>query len=130
MIRDKHFIDWESEVFGYGYGSGEEPILTCLKFFLDTLEGRGYDFRKLEAELGKATTWFMINTLAHADIIEYGTSPRFGWLTEKGELLRDYFRGKTVDELCNILEVEEGDYIHCLNDYCNCDKPCKNPLFK
>ncbi|GAG02270.1 unnamed protein product, partial [marine sediment metagenome] len=35
---EEQFIDWESEVFGFGYGSGEEHILKALKEFFETIE--------------------------------------------------------------------------------------------
>jgi len=33
-MKDKHFIDWESDIFGFGYGSGEQFTLAALKEFL------------------------------------------------------------------------------------------------
>lgn len=31
---EQYFADWESHVFGYGYGTGEEHVLKTLKEFL------------------------------------------------------------------------------------------------
>ncbi len=131
-ITDKHFIDWEGEVFGYGYGTGELPILKCLHFFFSTLEdGKTYNHEKLEKELGDAATWFMINTLCHTDIIEYGTSPRFGWISYDPPIqaLRDYILGHTPEELYEIVANRDDDYVHCYKGHCNCETPCNNPLF-
>lgn len=131
-LTDKHFIDWESHVFGYGYGSGEGPILRCLHFFFSTLkEGRQYDYEVLEKELGDAATWFMINALCHAGIIEYGTSPRYAWISYRPavEALRDYIVSKTPEQLYEIVSNTNEDYIHCYPGTCNCDEPCNNPLF-
>lgn len=130
-ITDKHFIDWESDVFGFGYGTGEEPVLQTLIRFFSLLNERGsYEYHVLESELGQPTTWLLINTLCHADIIEYGSSPRYGWLTEKGKLLRDFMKDKSLAVLCDLTSVDEG-YAHCMPDICNCapDPPCNNPLF-
>lgn len=128
-IEDKHFIDWEGEIFGYGYGTGEEYTLLALKMFFDTLtEDRNYDYEQLEKKMGHMTAWLMINILCHADIIEYGPSPRFGWISKKGKLLGEYIKGKTVDELYDKINTDEN-YIHCYKGICNCDKPCNNPLF-
>lgn len=133
QITEKYFRDWENATFGYGYGSGEEHILTALKSFFSLLENnRSYDHRVLEKELGPQVTWFLINTLCHEDIIEYGTSPRSGFLSEKGRLLRDFLSTRTVDELYQI--IFDGNDDHCSRDYCSCNgeqvnKKCENPLF-
>lgn len=130
---DDYFRDWESEVFGYGYGTGEVHIVTALRRFLEhCTEGpykRSYDYSVLEQELGATVAWLLINTLCHVNIVEYGTSPRYAWLTEQGTRLRDYMLSKTVAELT---KLAPSDYIHCGSDYCNCDdtRLCSNPFFK
>jgi hypothetical protein len=79
MITDKHFRDWESHAFGYGYGTGEVFIIPELKLFFETTEAEGnYNHRTLEQKLGGISTWLLINILCHADMLEYGTSPRYG----------------------------------------------------
>jgi hypothetical protein len=135
-LTDKHFRDWENLTFGYGYGSGEEPIMGALKTFFDSLkDARSYDHEMLEKALGGATAWLLINALCRADILEYGTSPRYGWLTEKGELLERYFRQKTVEDVLDVLFRERDEWHdHCTKQYCNCGKEqvmrkCENPLF-
>lgn len=133
MLTDKHFIDWEGEVFGYGYGTGELPILKCLHFFFSTLkDGRNYNYGLLETELGAAPTWFLINALCHANVISYGTSPRFGWIDHHAgvEALRDYVVSKTPDELYEIVANRDDDFIRCMREHCNCEIPCNNPLFR
>ena len=132
MLSNKHFKDWENLVFGYGYGSGERFIMFGLKDFLSFIPKEGnYDFEKLEEGVGSLVAWLFINLFCHNDLIEYGTSPRFSWLTEKGKILKEYFEGKTVDELLQILEEES---VICMPTYCNCKikegkNPCGNPLF-
>lgn len=131
---DEHFKDWEGSVFGYGYGSGEEHVIPALKRFMalvppESADGRAYDYKVLEADLGPAVAWFLINALCHADLIEYGSSPRFGWLTPHGYALKGYIDGKTDAELLAALDFDD-ERIPCYPDYCNCDeKPCGNPFW-
>jgi hypothetical protein len=132
ILTDKHFVDWEGDVFGYGYGSGEPHTLGALmKFFASLDKGRSYDSDTMEAKLGPEVFWLLINALLHADMIDYGTSPRCGWLTVKGEILRDYLAQHTVDGLCDLLCDHRGmDYVECFRDLCQCEVPCENPLFR
>lgn len=131
---DDHFTDWESHTFGYGYGSGEEHTLQALKRFMETVPLSGnYDYKALEKACGPTVAWLLINVFAHADLIEYGTSPRFAWLTDRGKALKAYIDSKTVDELGAL--TGRDDYIHCYPDYCNCDEPvpverCHNPFWR
>jgi hypothetical protein len=89
---DDYFRDWESHFLGFGYGSGEEHVTPALKRFMELgqNDGGSYDHRELERELGPVVAWLLVNLLCHADAIEYGTSPRFGWLTPHGQRLREY----------------------------------------
>lgn len=132
-MNDKNFIDWENYVFGFGYGTGEEYTLKALKTFLYYCKLNGYGYHVLETTVTPTVAWLLINILCHADILEYGTSLRFGWLTEKGKLLRKFMLSKTEDELYEMVNVDQ-DYVYCYPDYCNCDLPkgvtCNNPLFK
>lgn len=136
QLTDKNFIDWFSENFGYGYGDGEQYIIPALKGFLGTCPIDGtYDYGEIERAIGKAETWFLMNTLCKEDILEYVTSPRFGWLDEKGKLLKEYLATKTEDELYELVMVD-SDYTHCYSNACNCGKKgyeegrkCDNPLF-
>lgn len=128
---DDYFNDWESRVFGFGYGSGEEYIAAALKTFMEELkEGRSYDYRRLEERIGYTAAWLLINTLCHADIIEYGTSPRFGWLTKYGEALRDYTADKTGVELADVMMRTYEE--QCYPDHCNCGlaQRCHNPFWR
>jgi len=118
---DDYFVDWENTVFGFGYGTGEGFIIPKLKaFFVLLKEERLYDHTDLELSLGGAETWFLINILCRADILEYGTSPRFGWLTSKGERLRDFIKTKTCDELIDLVCSRTQDNTVCYPDACNC----------
>lgn len=135
-MEDKHFIDWEGHVFGFGYGTGEPHTLKALKQFFSLLENdHSYDHSVLEKEMGPTIAWLMINILAHADLLEYGTSPRYGWLTDKGTALNEYLKSKTTEQLYELVMVD-SDYVHCYPEHCNCgpdgyskEKICHNPLF-
>jgi hypothetical protein len=61
--------------------------------------------------------WLLINHLCQLDIIEYGTSSRFGWLTAEGESLKAFVASKTADELAEIA-CNHDDV--CYPDACNC----------
>ena len=129
---DDFFRDWESEVFGFGYGTGEAYLIPELRrFLLNTQYSGVYDYRDLEEVMPPAIVWLLINILCKADIIEYGTSPRFGWLTKQGIRLRDSMADKNMDELLNVLDCSpEVSLDICGSDYCNCDKRCVNPFIK
>lgn len=140
-VIEQSFIDWESMAFGFGYGSGEEHVLGALKGFFDAMgvddRPTSYDYQKLEAALGPAVAWLMINALCHRDIIEYGTSPRFGWLTPEGERLKAFVDNKSVDELVMLCCGRDDDYNVCYPDACNCGpngyeegRVCVNPFWK
>lgn len=115
-IKKQQFRDWESRVFGVGYGNGELPILKVVKKIFDLLEKEicgTYDYRVLEENFGETVTWLLITTLAKGNVIEWSTSTRFGWLTSCGEHVRDFIKDKTVEELC---EIVESDEIICVCD--------------
>lgn len=137
-----YFRDWKSHFIGYGYGSGELYTIPALRTFLELCNegprGTSYDYAKLEAALGGATAWFLISSiLAKADIIEYGTSPRFAWLTRKGERLKAFVRPRTNDELLEIVCGHDESYAHCYPTACNCgpngyekSRVCNNPFWR
>lgn len=143
---EENFRDWESEVFGFGYGTGEPYTLAALKTFMEVV-GTGespershvYDYKKLEAALTPTVAWLLINTLARhpTEIVEYGTSPRFGWLTDEGKKLHDFVASKSLDELLKICLQHGEDYSHCGPSYCNCGphgyehgRKCNNPFWR
>ncbi len=129
-MKDKYFIDWESQVFGYGYGSGEEYIFDGLKAFFSCVKKDGcYEHEVIEKSLGGLSCWLFINILCRADIIDYGTSPRYVWLSDKGKILKEYIESKTTEELYKMTNVDES-YAHCSKEHCNCTgEKCNNPLF-
>jgi hypothetical protein len=132
---DENFADWEGTAFGFGYGTGEPHILPALKRFLALCPDTGtYDHEALAREMGPAVAWLLLNALAHADIIEYGTSPRYGWLTTSGQALKAYVESKTDDELVGIVCRDRDT--PCYPDACNCGpegyeegRVCLNPFW-
>jgi hypothetical protein len=135
------FTDWESATFGFGYGTGEEHTIGALRDFfmlvgMQTDAPHSYDYRMLESGLGARVAWLLINALGKANIIEYGTSPRFGWLTEEGKRLKDFMLGKSLDDIV-ALTSRDQDYSYCYPDACNCGpsgyvagKHCDNPFWE
>ena len=134
---DDHFTDWESDTFGFGYGTGEEHTLKALKQFMELCckgqYAHAYDHQELEAALTPTVAWLLINILASDDKIEYGTSPRYGWLTPTGEALAKFVRARTVEQLYDLTGKCDGDnYIHCYPEHCNCNnEDCRgsNPFW-
>ena len=138
---DQYWIDWESHVFGFGYGSGEPHIIPALKRFMELCNtgplNTSCDHVILEKELGPAVAWLLINCLCRhgVDIIEYGTSPRYGWLGNCGIALRQYLASKTSEELIALVCDRNEYYIPCYPDACTCGNGyqevviCKNPFW-
>jgi len=136
------FCDWESNTFGFGYGSGEEHIIPALRHFFSLCnEGPyngSYDYQKLEKELTPTIAWLFINILCNhkVDMIEYGTSPRGGWLTKKGERLRGFMLSRSAEDLVGMAtDRTENDNV-CYPDACNCGptgyvegRKCPNPFW-
>lgn len=130
---DEHFTDWEANTFGYGYGTGETHVLSVLKAFLEAVPPEGtYDYETLERVVSRSVAWLLINILAHDDKIEYGSSPRFGWLTGTGKALKSFVEGRPTELLCELTYRGEK-YIHCYPNHCNCDDgDCRpsNPFWR
>lgn len=137
---DDYFSDWGKSVFGFGYGDRERHIIPAIKTFMSSFGteygAKNYDYEKLERACGATVAWLMINALCRAEIIEYGSSTRFGWLTDEGERLRDYIIGHSSDHLVKTA-IQSTDYIPCYPTACNCGpsgyvegKKCSNPFWK
>ena len=132
---DDYFKDWECETFGFGYCTGERPVMTALRSFLEECPDEGcYDYEKLESAVTAPVAWLLINILCrrNVNILEYGASPRMAWLTEQGRRLKAYVTSKTVNELLAILDSDTDDgRNYCSQTYCNCQaEPCRNPFWK
>lgn len=136
---EQNFSDWEKSVFGFGYGSGEPHVIPALRSFLALCTGNGatsYNYEQAERELGAPVAWLIINALCNADAIEYGTSPRFGWLTLKGQALQQFMLARDLDTLITLAcGPDEDEYDTCYPDACNCGgyekgKVCVNPFWQ
>lgn len=128
---EQHWLDWESYAFPYGYGSGEPHTVPALSRFMAICPFDGcYDFRILEAELTPVVAWLLINRLCHLNILEYGTSPRFAFLTQQGKSLKSFMGAKTIDQLVELAGSQDENYSSCAPDYCNCEENCKNPFWR
>jgi hypothetical protein len=137
---EKNFRDWENSAFGFGYGSGEEHVMAALKTFFGAV-GRddhphAYDYKRLENACGATVAWLLINALCRhqSRVIEYGTSPRYGWLTPEGERLKAFVDARSAEDLARIC-CEGGDDT-CYPDACNCGpngyeegRRCDNPFW-
>lgn len=137
---EQSFVDWESYAFGFGYGTGEPYILHALKVFLGSFgteqSGDCYDHETLETAVGTDVAWLLINALCRIDIIEYGTSPRYGWLTEQGKALRKFVLARPLDELVSLVCEDREGNDYCTPDVCNCGprgyeegRKCPNPFW-
>lgn len=129
---ENYFTDWESYTFGYGYGTGEYYTVRALMDFLSLCnnETGGYDYQALEKAMSGVAVWLLINILCGARIIEFGTSPRYGWLTPEGRALKTFINSRTADELYELTSVNQ-DYTHCFPDHCNCfEEKCSNPFWE
>lgn len=135
----EYFRDWENHAFGYGYGTGEPYTLAAIKMFLENCnhtENHGYDHQKLEAILGPVVTWLLISRFCQLMLINYGGSPRGGWLEGPGVLLKEFVSKHTVEELVEIVtDFTPMEYAHCDPGFCNCGdevvigKVCPNPFW-
>ena len=136
----EYFRDWEADTFGFGYGTGETFVLLALKTFFAAIgredSSRSYDYEKLEQAVTPIVAWLLINALCRKGIIDYGTSPRYGWLSTGGEELQTFIKECTTEELYDICTNHDENYIHCGKNYCNCDPDvsdnhkCANPFWK
>lgn len=135
--EEDSFRDWEGHVFGFGYGTGEPHVIPVLRKFLTLCEpDRGYDHGDLERELTAPIAWLLINVLCHADILEYGASPRGAWLTGKGVRLKDFILSRTNEALVMLACDYDEFYPRCYPDACNCGpdgykkgRICPNPFW-
>ncbi len=135
---EQYFADWVGDTIGFGYGTGEPHLIAAVRRFLElTPEGEPYDYRMLETELTPAVSWLLICLFGHHDLIEYGVSPRFAWLTASGKRLRAFMLSKTIDDLVGMARRSPDDEVsECYRNACNCSldgspagRRCPNPFW-
>lgn len=120
-----YFVDWEADLFGFGYGTGEQHVISSLKTFISLFHGENkslYDYQILEENLTPPVAWLLINILCNANHITYGTSPRYGFLTKSGKNLHWFFEKHSIEELLFIIYRETDGSDICDRDDCNCDE--------
>ncbi len=132
--KNEQFAEWFGEAFPYCYGTGEEHVIPALKKFMALIPADStYDYKVIEQEIGAFECWALINELAGMDLIEYGCSPRFGWLTAKGKRLQQFVFENTEDAMLEALGEVTEDSPSCATHYCNCGGPqsegCKFNVF-
>lgn len=131
---EEHFRDWHSNALGYGYGTGEHHTMPALKAFLANCRVTGgYDILEQERALTPTVAWLLINVLCGLNVIEYGVSPRSGWLTREGRALKSFVDARDAGALVELTDPEPG-YVECLPDWCNCAGytrayGCRNPFW-
>lgn len=134
---DQHFQSWEGHAFGFGYGSGEPHIIPALKHLLALCPETGaYDYQVLESALGGPVAWLLLNRLHQLDVFEYGTSPRYAWLTQRGLYLKRFMDTKTADDLVELVACRSENDVICYPNACNCGpdgydakRICPNPFW-
>ncbi len=88
------------------YGDLEETFDSFLKeVFQRELKEWGFGGIKMTHDFSTAY-WLLLSEMNCLDLVEYGTSPRGAWLTEKGER----FKKIILENAHPILEA--GEYIH------------------
>ena len=139
------FKEWFYSNFGYGYGSGEEPVLRAIRAFFgacfydnDDVKEEGYpryQYTTLEELLGQPLAWVLINKFCDDDIINYGSSSRYGWIENRGIRLKKFLEERSISELLVIL-FKDNERELCTEQYCYCDDnidyvdgKCKNNVF-
>jgi hypothetical protein len=109
-MTDKQFREWEDVAFGYGYGTGEPHIIAGLRVFFGAVKADGgYSYLDIEKAMGELPAWLVINALNHSGVLNYGTSPRFGWMEGKGHELREYFAANSDERILSVLVAECDD---------------------
>lgn len=113
-MNDIEFCRWEGDCFGFGYGTGESFVIEALCDAMKVIPLEGaYNHEDIQREVGGKVCWLLINALckypgdkrlAKDSIIEYGTSPRFGFLSSFGRELKEFMEGKTAGQLVDILD--------------------------
>lgn len=93
-MDEQEFCEWYGEVLGYGYGTGDVHYCNNLRhFFWLAAQPGPYDYNEMERDMGAAVFWLLLNTLCNAGVVDYGTSPRAGWLSPEGRRIADFVNG-------------------------------------
>lgn len=109
---DDQFRNWYRHVFGDGYGSAEPVVVSLMKKFFEHVEGydgRGYNTYDMQEQgWDEGQLWLLVALLDKGGCLEWGTSIRIGWIRCQTELVRDYLRDKSRED---VLELLMGDHM-------------------
>lgn len=114
----------------YCYGN-EEPILKALKQAFETFkvnEGAtaygkySYSYEDIISAFdNEMLGWTIITLLNHAGFLDWGTSIRQGWTTEKGTEFVESVLNNSIEDLYNIIHTDHDDHWKLGYEY-DCDK--------
>lgn len=98
-----------SEQLGWGNYGSEQALCVSLKDFLDSIPlDCGYDHELLATKVGAAFAWSLIYQFVALGWINYGTSPRYGWLEGDGVWLKAFVATRSADDLYAIAYGDES----------------------
>lgn len=134
---NEYFIDWESDAFGFGYGSGEPHVLPALQRLMALVPIEGaYDYEVLERSLSAPVAWLLLNRLHALDVFDYGSSTRYAWLTDRGKALKLFLEKYEPEVLVGMVCKRGADHNICYPTACNCGPSgyqdgvlCANPFW-
>ena len=129
MVTDTEFQAWFHATFA--------PVATDVTSMVPVLYAwmATVDVDGSMPAMGRATPPSLRALLLKADIIEVDDAPARLWLSPKGELLHDYLRGRTLEEIVGIVADDAGPSPLCTPMVCYCPgadegQGChNNPLF-
>jgi hypothetical protein len=118
-IPDNEIIEfedlWNEKLGGYCYGN-ELPLMKAFSELLQTIEPKdngylGYSYLYSYQDIIKKTgseelTWSLIRLLANSQMIDWGSSIRFGWLDGDGVKIMNYFNKYDIAVLYRIIHLD------------------------
>jgi hypothetical protein len=103
-MTNQEFYNWYQSHYSHGYGTGEVHIVWSLKRFVEAIPlDEAYNYEDIEAKVGPVVAWMFIDVFCQDNLLEYGSSPRYAWLTESGVDLAQFVRSKDATELYDIV---------------------------
>ena len=89
---NKFLIEFLEETEILFYGEFEEIFPRILNEMINFEPDDGMSWIRDRLDyMSRSEYWFMVSILNRTGMIEYGSSPRGYWLTEKGEKLKELF---------------------------------------
>jgi len=104
---EKNEIKWIQDTWDFDVYGEEMPLIKAVRTFFDSFSGKKYDYRKVMSNMGnEALGLLLIHVMDEYGNIDYGTSLRFGWTTEKGEHLRMILQHYTDEKIYDAIHTE------------------------